>query len=566
MKAGVLAIAAAIVVGVSARQNHAERRHAHELFHNARGLKGTGVYGTGKVTGTGKHHSPEETCGCTTIYTTITGEGTLYFPPPPATSVPPPPSSSAAPPTSTTTKSVVIVSTSPPVVPTPLATTCPTPGVYTIPATTITLTSSTTVCAATSTALSSGSNTYGGVTTVVSTKTTVVCPYATVSTSEGVVTSVISTTTYVCPSAGTYTIAPLTTSVSTSTVLVYPTPATYAPGTYTQAEVVTTITETNYVVVCPFTSPAPVPTSSAAPVVVSVAPPASTSVYVAPPASTSAAAPAKTSSSNSGSLGSSGNQWAITYSPYTSAGGCKGAADVLVDVTLIAASGFKAVRIYSTDCSGLVNVGTACKALGLRIILGVFISETGISGAQQQVTDIISWGQFGMVDLVVIGNEAVFNGHCTAAALAGFISECKTKFAAAGYSGPCTTTEPLNTWQANTGALCGAVDVVGANIHPFFNSGISASDAGSFVASQLQIVDGLCPGKTGINLETGWPSQGSCNGAACPGKSEQATAIKGITAAVGGKSVMFSFTNDPWKPAGEFGCEQYWGAVHLFSS
>ncbi|KAF4625918.1 hypothetical protein G7Y89_g12244 [Cudoniella acicularis] len=506
-----------------------------------------------------------------TIYTTITGEGTLYFPPPPATSMLPSPSSFSSPapsPSTTSTIAAVVVpvptsssipSPTPVVVPTPLATTCPTPGVYTIPATTLTLTSSTTVCAPASTALTSGTNTYGGVTTIVSTATTVVCPFATVSSSGTVVTSIILTTTYVCPSAGTYTIAPSTTAVSTSTVLVYPTPASYAPGTYTQAEIVTTITETDYVIFCPFTSPAPVATSSSAAVVVSVA-------SAPAPASTSSAAPVQSSSSsgNSGSLGTSGNQWAITYSPYTSSGACKAASDVSTDIALIASKGFKAVRIYSTDCSGLPNVGSACQANGLKLILGIFISDTGISGAQQQVTDIISWGQFSLVELIVIGNEAVFNGYCSASDLAAFITDCKSKFSAAGYSGQCTTTEPLNTWQANTGALCGAVDVVGCNIHPFFNSGISASDAGSFTASQLQIVDGLCSGKSGINLETGWPSQGSCNGAACPGSSEQATAVKAITDAVGGKSVMFSFTNDLWKTPGEFDCEQYWGAIDLF--
>jgi exo-beta-1,3-glucanase (GH17 family) len=144
------------------------------------------------------------------------------------------------------------------------------------------------------------------------------------------------------------------------------------------------------------------------------------------------------------------------------------------------------------------------------------------------------------------------------------MTKAKSSFSAAGYSGKCTTTEPLNTWQANSGALCGVVDVVGCNIHPFFNADVDASSAGDFTASQLKIVDGLCPGKTGINLETGWPSNGSANGKAVPGSSEQSTAVKSITESCGGRSVIFSYTNDLWKQPGEFGCEQSWGAVHLF--
>jgi len=448
---------------------------------------------------------------------------------------PAPPSTSSAAPVST----VAPTSAAPVLAPTPAVTTCPTPGVYTIPETTITLTEYTTVCAATSTSVPAGTHTVGGVTTIVETSTTVVCPYATVSTSGGVTTSTILTTTYVCPSAGTYTIAPITTTVVSSTILVYPTAASYAPGTYHQPEVVTTITETDYVVFCPYTSMEVATTSTAAPV-----------------ASSSAPSPG---------LGSSGNQWAVTYTPYTSSGQCKAASDVAADMAAIKAAGFSAVRLYATDCSGLQNVGAGCQAVGLKIILGVFIESSGISAAQEQVTEIVAWAQWDLVELIVIGNEAIFNGYCTPSELASFISSSKSAFSAAGYSGPCTTTEPLNVLQEYTEIICEVVDVVGCNIHPFFNAAVDASQAGSFVASQLQIVDALCAGKSGINLETGWPSAGSsCNGVACPTPENQQTAIAAILAAAGGQSAILSYENDPWKDPGEFGCEQYWGIIQLF--
>ncbi|KAH7364140.1 putative beta-glucosidase btgE [Rhexocercosporidium sp. MPI-PUGE-AT-0058] len=549
MKAGVIAVAAALAGGAAAVQPGKQhvRRHAHEAFHE-RAMYMTAVTGTGSA--------PEPTCGCTTIYSTITGEGSLIFPPAPTYAANT--TSIVAPPTSTY---VPVPTTYPaPVVPTPLATTCPTPGVYTIPATTVTLTQTTTVCGATSTDVPAGTHTAGGVTTVVEKATTVVCPYAAVETNSDVTTSVIKTTTYVCPSAGTYTIAPLTTTVTSATVWVYPTPVSYAPGTYIQPEVVTTITKTNVVVFCPFTSPAPVkPTSTyVAPAPVVTYPAAKPTTAVSPPKNS----PSKPSN---GQLGSSGSQWAITYSPYQDNGQCKDAASVASDIARIAKAGFSTVRIYSSDCSGLQNIGTACEAHGLRIILGIFISSTGISGAAEQVTDIIKWNKWSMVDLVVVGNEAVFSGSCSGVELAAFIVSCKTAFTAAGYSGPITTTETLDVWQKNAAVLCPVVDVVGCNIHPFFNAEVDAEHAGEFVASQLKLVDDLCPGKQGLNLETGWPSAGNgCNGKACPGKDEQYKAIKGIEAAVGGKCVMFSMYNDLWKEAGAFGCEQSWGCIQIF--
>ena len=65
-------------------------------------------------------------------------------------------------------------------------------------------------------------------------------------------------------------------------------------------------------------------------------------------------------------------------------------------------------------------------------------------------------------------------------------------------------------------------------------------------------------------METGWPSAGSCNGVACPGAQEQATAIKGIQSTVGAQVVFFSFENDGWKEPGQYGVEQHWGCADSF--
>jgi exo-beta-1,3-glucanase (GH17 family) len=450
-----------------------------------------------------------------------------------------------APPATVTPASTYVPAT----VPTPFVTTCPTPGVYTIPAKTLTITEETTVCAPTSTKCTSGTNTAGGVTTVVETSTTVVCPYATTTVSGGVTTSTILTTTYVCPSAGTYTIAPVTTVVSTETVWVYPTVTSYPVGTYTQNEVIETVTETDYVIFCPYTSSKP-------------AAPVATYTPAAP------AAPKYTPATSSpGELGNSGKKWAITYSPYTSSGECKSPGSVMSDIQQIANSGYTTVRLYGSACSGLENVGAACQAYGLKMIIGVFIDETGLTGmAATDVSAILAWGKWSLVELIVIGNEAVFNNYCSGSELASFITSCKTQFSNAGYHGPCTTTEPLDILQANTAVICEVIDVVGCNIHPYFNGATPAAAAGSFVAGQLALVDALCPGKTGINLETGWPSAGNCIGVSCPSPANQAIALQSIADTVGGKSCVLSFFDDLWKEAGDCGCETSFGIEAIVST
>ncbi|KAL8725236.1 MAG: hypothetical protein Q9181_006490 [Wetmoreana brouardii] len=264
----------------------------------------------------------------------------------------------------------------------------------------------------------------------------------------------------------------------------------------------------------------------------------------------------------------SGSQWSMTYSPYTSSGGCKPSSDVALDIALIAGKGFSSIRLYSTDCSGLSSVGTAALSHNVNIILGVYISDSGISAARPQIQEIVSWannnGHWKGVEMIVIGNEAVFNHFCSAEELAAFISEAKSAFSAAGYSGPVTTTETIEVLTEHKETLCPICDIAAANIHPFFNGKVTASQAGEFVASQLTLLESVCPGKEVYNLETGWPSKGSANGAAVPGTWEQSVAVEGIKNAAGGKSAFFSFVNDEWKEEGEWGVERSWGCSQLF--
>ncbi|KAI9854782.1 MAG: hypothetical protein M1824_006594 [Vezdaea acicularis] len=261
------------------------------------------------------------------------------------------------------------------------------------------------------------------------------------------------------------------------------------------------------------------------------------------------------------SAGASG-LWAMTYSPYQNSGGCKGASEVDADIAKIAGLGFTAVRIYSTDCSGLQNVGDAAKAHGIKLILGIYIDATGIEASKGQVQAIQAWAQWDLVEMIVVGNEAVFNGFCSAGDLASYISYCKSAFS--GYSGPITTSEPLNILQENTSTICAVVDVVGCNVHPYFNSATTADQAGSFASSELDLLKGLCPGKTAYILETGWPNAGSANGAAVPGIAEQQTAITGIKGTVGTVATFFSFVDDGWKQPGPLGVENHWGCSSVF--
>lgn len=444
----------------------------------------------------------------------------------------------------------------------------------------MTVTNTTSAIVPSTTAVTPGVYTLGGVTTVVETATTVVCPYAAVSTaSGGVATSVIETTTYVCPAAGTYTIAPTTTTVTAPTeVVTVHEVETYAPGVYT-APAVTTVVTTATVVYCPFDIPAPTTSTTAA------APPAttessSTSIEIPVVATTSSvtsvAASATPSSSGSTYTGTPNdlnpegrNPWALTYTPYNAnTGQCQTAEAVDVDVKAIADAGFYSLRVYSTDCDTLANVGAACDKYGLKMIVGIFIGSAGCDNASPAVSEQIAsykeWARWDLVDLFAVGNEAVHNGYCTATQLKDLINHVKSELP--GYTGPYTTTDVVATWQLTDvqSEVCGVVDYVSANIHSYFDYSATPEEAGSFVQSQLSIVEEAC-GKEGFVLESGYPTGGNTIGNNVPSVANQKTAIDSITSTLGEKVVFFSMFDDQWKADGDCGCEKHWGMDSILS-
>jgi exo-beta-1,3-glucanase (GH17 family) len=411
--------------------------------------------------------------------------------------------------------------------PTPYTTVCPTLGTYVVPEKpeTTTVTEETTITVPTTAWITPGTNVYGGTTTV----------------------------------------------ASVSTVVVYPAPDTFPAGVYTQAVTTVTAVYTSQVFVCPFESTSTVTVESTQVVTATPVPVAAAytpaAAAPAPAASASAPAPAAAPGNN---IVTNGNQWAMTYTPYDSTGNCKTADVVSSDLAAIKAKGFTTIRLYGTDCSGLTNVGGAAVAQGMKIILGIFIEGSGIAGAQSQLGQVTAWGSQGSnwasVVMLVVGNEAISQGFCDGPSLAGFISQAKSALQAAGAGNvPVTTTEPLNILMANKDALCPVIDVVAANLQSYFNGGIEASQAGTFVASQLQLVAQQCPGKTAYNLESGWPSGGSSNGASVASPEAQQAAIADIVAKVGQNTVIFSYSNDGWKQPGSLGVEQFFGCAQYFS-
>ena len=268
--------------------------------------------------------------------------------------------------------------------------------------------------------------------------------------------------------------------------------------------------------------------------------------------------------------------WAMTYSPYTSDGACNSPITIMSDIITIASKGFSTVRLYSTDCDVLHIVGVAAGRLGLKLIIGMHVPPEGIPHAVPQVNEIKEWVTsteyaWSLVEMIVIGNDAIFNEYCTATELAAFMNFARGVFEEAGYDGPITTAEPYEEFARHSAIICPEIDLLASNIHPFFNTHVEASMAGALISKELIRLSRVCEAfdksvRSAVNLETGWPHAGKVNGAAIAGPKEQEIAIKSIIKAAGRQSVLSSWADEAWRLGGDYddlGIEGYWGCGHL---
>jgi exo-beta-1,3-glucanase (GH17 family) len=165
----------------------------------------------------------------------------------------------------------------------------------------------------------------------------------------------------------------------------------------------------------------------------------------------------------------------------------------------------------------------------MQIWLGVWLDSNQTTSTRQMnaMYDILN--QYGTKYFkgVIIGNEVLFRKDLTAAALEQILTETKANLKKNNIDLPVATSDLGSSWTPD---LVSVVDIVMANVHPFFG-GVPAEQAAGWTWNFWQQVDvyltkGI-PGKQNIIAETGWPSQGGndCGvGAICTSPNQGAIA------------------------------------------
>ncbi|KAI9803235.1 MAG: hypothetical protein M1825_002026 [Sarcosagium campestre] len=172
------------------------------------------------------------------------------------------------------------------------------------------------------------------------------------------------------------------------------------------------------------------------------------------------------------------------------------------------------VRLYGTDCNQTELVIEAIKALQLddmKIWLGVW-QDTNKTTNKRQLDDMYKiLDKYGSDPFagVVVGNEILFREDLTETELISLLKGVRTEFKKRDIKIPIATSDLGDKWDAT---LAAQVDIIMANIHPFFAGGKVEDAAGWTWDFWHQHVDGLTdqvPNKPKtIISEVGWPSGG----------------------------------------------------------
>lgn len=322
--------------------------------------------------------------------------------------------------------------------------------------------------------------------------------------------------------------------------------------------------------------PAPIKTAvaevadAAAPVAAAVSSVAQQASAPAVPSSvvTVAVPPAATSSSSAGAAASSGSvpnvgagsagALGISYSPYNSDGSCKSADQVKSDLAPL--SGYRVIRLYGVDCNQVANVYNALSP-GQQLFLGVFYMDS-IVQAIQTMHDGMN-GDWSKVHTVSIGNELVNDGKASVEQVGQYVATGKAALTSLGYTGPVVAVDTFIAVINNPG-LCAYSDYMAVNAHAFFDSDVTADQAGEWALQQIDRVWFACSGAKSVLIsESGWPSRGEPNGMAVPSPQNLQTAISSLKSYIGNDVLLFTAYNDFWKSPGAFDTEQYWGILNV---
>ncbi|KAI9709995.1 MAG: hypothetical protein M1820_003073 [Bogoriella megaspora] len=174
------------------------------------------------------------------------------------------------------------------------------------------------------------------------------------------------------------------------------------------------------------------------------------------------------------------------------------------------------VRLYGTDCNQTQMVLHSLSQLNLKpsdlkLWLGVYLDGNHTTNERQlsQMWDImkdVPKDDSNPFTGVIVGNEVLFSQYMPVTNLTNILHDVKQNLTTLGFNDmPVATSDLGDNW---TTQLADAVDVIMANVHPFF-AGVTPDKGPGWAWDFWQQHDvKLDKGKKSVVSEIGWPSEG----------------------------------------------------------
>ncbi len=251
---------------------------------------------------------------------------------------------------------------------------------------------------------------------------------------------------------------------------------------------------------------------------------------------------------------------ALSLSPYLAKSPCPGAFgepvsnDCLNTLLDVAGSHTKWMRTYGSTL-GLENLPALAKKRGLLVAAGAYVDG---ADANTQIQKLMNNVNSGLVDLAIVGNEAMQHG-VPQATLIAYINEAKALRKGKGANVPVTTClTGDDVYMSSNAPVLAVCDVICDNMYPDF--GQSVSDALVKLQSYYNNMarSPQVGGKQLIMGETGWPSGGTGSPNFTP---DNASAFhNGIVQWASGAGVLaFYFESFDEPPKGDANGESHYG-------
>jgi len=200
----------------------------------------------------------------------------------------------------------------------------------------------------------------------------------------------------------------------------------------------------------------------------------------------------------------------LAFSPYVDSNGCPRNFGSTVDDTCLKTllnvvnSHTEWVRTYGST-SGLQNIPRLAKFLNLKVAAGAYV----VANADTEIQNLMNNVNIGLVDLAIVGNEAMQAG-VPRATLIQYINNAKNLRDAAHANVPVTTClKGDDVYIPDNAPVLAACDVICDNMYPNFGDPVTTALTNLKNYYTGMAASNQVGGKQLIIGETGWPSGGT---------------------------------------------------------